>query len=554
MPDHSLYAALAEELNIALSGGKIDKVIQPSRELVLLTVRVCGESRQLLLSASPAFARVHITETRFEKLPEPPMFCMLLRKHLTGAVIEKIEQMNNDRILCLSLNYADEYGRAFREKLYSEMIPGKINIVLVDEEGLIIDCIYRREYEPDLYRRVFPGMVYHLPRQPENYNARTPVAEQNELRNGENTSAKELSAKAADTNDKRRFTGDGYASLSAFLDDYYSEREKQDLLRRRTKELRASLTSARKRIERKLEAQRLELKRSEGREEARRNADLITANIYRIRKGDTRLICEDFYREGCPETTVLLDPLKTPQENAARLYKQYSKLKTAEEYLTDLIDKAEQQLDYISSAMDELERACSNADIEGIREELTESGIIRSRTGRGMKERVSGEKKNKNSRNGSEKNRGSTKPGKNAKAGAGCKKSAKGAKLSFERTETRDGLEILVGRNNLQNDELTFHTARKTDLWFHVKNYHGSHVVLRTLGSAPSEEDILQAARMAAANSQAAALCSSGRIEVDYTLIRNVHKPAGALPGKVIYTDQTTLIVQPEERTESERI
>jgi len=512
MPDARLISALAQELDAVLSGGKIDKVTQPARDLVLLTVRIKGESKTLLLSASPAFARVHITEQPYEKLPEPPMFCMLLRKHLTGAVIEKVEQLNQDKLICLSLNYSDEYGRAFREKLYSEMIPGKINIVLVDEEGMIIDCIHRREYEPDLYRRVFPGMVYHLPRRPGTFQCCMP--EQETDRN--------IVPETDPVPARPEFVSPDYPSLSAWLDDYYSEREKQDLYRRRTKELRTSLASARKRIEKKLNVQRVELKRTEGRDEARRNADLITSNIYRIKKGDSCLRCEDFYAEGCPEVILPLDPMKTPQENAARLYKEYNKLKTAEEYLVGLIDRAEQQLDYIASASDELERAKSNADIEGIREELTASGIIRSRTGRcssGQRD-----KKDKNNRNG--------------------KTLKKGPALPYLKAETPEGLDILIGRNNLQNDELTFKVARKTDLWFHVKDFHGSHVILRTLGSQPSETDLMTAARMAAVNSQAAEHMSSpGGIPVDYTLVRYVHKPAGALPGKVIYTNQTTIFV-----------
>ena len=481
MLDGNFVSALADELDRALAGGRIDRVQQPSKEILILNVRSRGKCERLLMSVSPSFARIHITESDYECLPEPPMFCMLLRKHVTGAVIEKIEQMNGDRIVCLSLSYSDEYGRAYKERLYLEMIPGRINIILVDAEGMIIDCIHRREYEPDMYRRVFPGMVYHLPRKSENF-----------VQNVKSSDGTVLSNE--------------FPTLSSFLDAYYSERERQELYRRRTKELRASLNSARKRIEKKLANQRIELEKSRGREESKRRADLITANMYRIEKGDSEFVCEDFYQEGSPEVRIRIDPLKSPQQNAAKLYREYSKLKTAEEYLTGLIDRAQQQLEYIDSAMDELSRADSNADIEGIREELSLSGIIRARAG-------------KNS--------------------SGKDKKRRSPALPFIKYETPDGLDVLVGRNNLQNDELTFRIARKSDLWFHVRNFHGSHVILRTLGSAPTEKDIAFAAEIAVRHSQA-----SGGASVDYTEIRHVRKPSGSLPGKVVYTDQRTLAVR----------
>lgn len=470
-------SAVAEELNSRLSGGKIDSVRQPSKEIVILNIRSRGSNERLLLSASPSFARVHITTHEYESLSEPPMFCMLLRKHIQGAVITSVTQPVNDRVILFYLDYSDEYGRAFKEKLYIEMIPGKMNIILVDEAGIIIDCIYRREYEPDMYRRVFPGMIYHLPKQPDSF---IPVS-------------------------TARYDGGEYETLSAFLDDYYYEKEKQDIYRRRTKELRTSLNSARKRISKKLSVQAQELEKSAGRETVRRKADLITANIYRIRKGDRKLVCEDFYEDGCPQTEIELDPLKQPQENASRYYKEYNRLKTAEEYLSDLIAKGKEQLDYIDSVIDELDRADSNADIEGIREELIQSGVIKIRRG------------------------------KNAK-----KQKKRQGNPDYIRFETPDGLEVFAGRNNLQNDELTFSSARKKDIWFHVKDYHGSHVILKTLGSQPTERDIMYAANVAVRYSQAK---SSQNVRVDYTEVGNVRKSHGSLPGRVNYVGQHTVTV-----------
>ncbi|MDO5444545.1 MAG: NFACT RNA binding domain-containing protein [Eubacteriales bacterium] len=496
-------AAVVSELRKKLIGGRIDKIQQPSKELIILTVRNRGVSSKLLLSASTSGARIHITNCEYENPSEPPMFCMLLRKHILGSALLGIDQPEGDRIVCLSLISSDELGRDAEKKLYIEMIPGRMNIILVGADGTITDCIYRRDYEPDLYRRVFPGMIYRLPKRPEGFRP---------------SEAQDPSEKPGERSRTAEFTSSEFDSVSAFLDAYYSEREKKELYRRKTKELRASLISARKRIEKKLSAQKIELQNAASREQSRRYADLITANIYRIRKGDTFLVCEDYYEEGCSEKEIPLDPLLTPQANASRLYKDYNRKKTAEEYLSGLIEKAEQQLDYIGSALYELDLASTDAEIEGIREELVLSGVIRSRLG------------NKKGQSA-----------KNAK-----NKKVKKPTLDYISTVTDNGLDILVGRNNLQNEELTFHIARKTDIWFHVKDFHGSHVILRTLGSAPEESDILQAAKLAVRYSQAGmdnVSLSGGKVAVDYTEIRYVKKRSGTLPGNVTFTNQTTIFV-----------
>ena len=493
----SLVSALAEELNITLSGGKVDKVTQPSGELLILTIRGKKGTNRLLLSASSAYARIHITTAEYENPQEPPMFCMLLRKHLLGTVIQTIEQPVNDRIVRISLSGADDLGRKSAKKLFIEMIPGKINIILVDSEGIIIDCIHRRDYEPDMYRRVFPGMIYRLPQQGSGF----------------------IPANTSKSVEKELFVSENYPSVSAFLDDYYSEKEKRDLIRRKTKELRTSLISARKRIEKKAAIQKTELLAAADREKIRHEADLITANIYRIKNGSSVLVCEDFYSEGSPECEISLDPFKSPQVNAAVRYKEYNKLKSAEEYLVGLIDKAEQQLDYIDSALYELQYVSSSAEIDGVREELAQSGIIRSRF----------------SKNPSQRNI-SSKPKNAAK---------KRTMLDYIHITTKNGLEILAGKNNLQNDELTFRIASKSDLWFHVKNYHGSHVILRTLGAKPEPEDIQKAAETAVLYSQASAIKtegSGGKVPVDYTEIRFVKKRTGAYPGNVNYSNQTTIL------------
>lgn len=259
------------------------------------------------------------------------------------------------------------------------------------------------------------------------------------------------------------------------------------------------------RLQRKLNEQRQELKRTEDKEDIRKRAELVTANIYRMKKGERRLVCQDYYSEGCPEIEIELDPLKTPQKNAAALYKQYNKLKGAEEHLTVLIEKGDRELEYLSSVLDELERAESSADLESIRRELTAQGYIR--ISKGEKPRRVKEQ----------------------------------APLRFV---TDDGFTVLVGRSNVQNDELTTKTARRTDYWLHTKNIHGSHVILCCEGEEPSELAITQAAALAVYYSQAR---EAGSAPVDYTMVRFVRKPSGALPGKVIYTNQHTIIAGCDE-------
>ena len=480
MLNTGFVSILCEELNTALDGARVDRIQQPAKDLILLTLRTREGSRKLLLSASPGKARAHLTAMSWENPAEPPLFCTLLRKHLSGAVLKGVSQPGGDRVLAFSFAATDDLGRQTPETLYVEMIPGKTNIILVGADGLIVDCAYRRDYEPDLYRRVAPGMIYRPPQRPEGFSG--PAGEQ-------------------------AFCSDEFPTLSAFLDAYYSAREKEEVYRRKSRELRTSLASADKRIRKKLGAQKIELQRTAGRDAIRRQADLITANIWRLKRGDDVLRCEDFFMSENPSVSIPLDPLLSPQGNAEKLYKQYNKLKTAEGYLTDLIARGEAQLDYIASVREELDRAASDRDIAEVRAELISAGVLRDRR---------------------------------KKTG---KKEKPQQPLAMR---TDDGFDVLAGRNNSQNDELTFRLAHKNDLWFHVKTLHGSHVILRCGGETPSVRAIEQAAAFAVKNSQGR---EGENIPVDYTRVRFVKKPSGALPGKVIYTDYETLYIRSWRQT-----
>ncbi len=556
--------ALAAELQERLAGGRIDKVQQPEKDLLLLTVRANSENLRLLLSAGVGSARVHVTRASFENPAEAPMFCMLMRKHLMGARILSVRQPDWERMLILELEARDELGVSSRKLLAAELIGRSANIILVGEDGRIVDCIRRADFGGDALRRMLPGMIYRMPPKQEKLpffetesaalrlmareaDAQIPVdkwlldsfsglspllcrelahrcagdyetlPEQMEALR-ETVDAGDYSptlllreGKAQDfsflsiSQYGRETVNETYPGFCELLDAFYTWRDQAELRRRRSHELLRSIRSARDRLARKLGNQREELKRTENREEIRRQAELITANLYRMRKGDRALVCQNYFEEDCPEISIPLDPLKSPQQNAAALFKEYNKLKGARLHLTELIEKGEGQLDYLNSVLEELDRAETEKDLTEIRRELAETGYLKKTRTR---------------------------------------EKAKGRPQAPLRFVTDDGFEVLVGRNNGQNDELSTKTARRTDYWLHTQKVHGSHVILRCEGQEPSRLALEQAASLAAYYSQGR---EGGKIPVDYTMVRFVRKPSGALPGKVIYTEYRTLLAEADE-------
>ena len=289
------------------------------------------------------------------------------------------------------------------------------------------------------------------------------------------------------------------------LDSFYAGRDKIEQQRRRSHELTKTVRTIRDRQQRKLITQRAELEKSEDRESLRKTAELITANLYRLKKGDTKLVCQDYYLEDCPEIEIELDPLKTPQQNAAAMFKEYNKRKAASEHLTKLIAEGDAQLEYLNSVLELIGAAESEKDLSDLRRELMETGYLKP---------------------------------------SGSRKQEKGRAQAPLRFRSTDGNEILVGRSNLQNDELTTKLGRRTDYWLHTQKIHGSHVLIRCEGEVPSDKCIEEAAMIAAWYSQGR---DGGKIPVDYTMLKNVRKPSGSLPGKVIYTDYKTVMVQSDE-------
>ncbi len=565
--------AVIEELRPQLLDLRVDKVQQPSRDQVILLLR---GSRRLLLNAGAGSPRIHFTELLRDNPAEPPMFCMLLRKYLVGGRVESLTQPGMERSAELTLRVTDEFGRESRRTLVLEAIGRRSNLILLDEERRIIDCLRRVDSEMSLERQVLPGLFYELPptheKRPftegDEADFRAALAAANPERPADAflldtyfglspLVARELVFQAAGDSGKRVYelteaqetalwqavlslrqrVEDGdfqpiclyrdgkpaefsylpirqygdlmenreMESFSALMDVFYESREREERTRQRGQDLIRSVTSARDRCRRKLAQQRQEFAKCQDRDQLRISGELITANLYRMERGQTKLTAENYYDPDCREITIPLDPLLTPQQNAAKYYKRYTKARTAEKYLTEQMALAERDEAYLESVLEELRQAETEQDFLDIRAELRENGFLK-RSGKEKKEL-----------------KRATKP---------------------REFRTSGGWRVLVGRNNRQNDQLTTKTADYRDLWLHTQKIHGSHVILCCQGQAVPEEDLLQAARLAAYFSQAK---DSANVPVDCAAVRYVKKPAGARPGMVTYTNARTLYVTPEE-------
>ena len=563
--------AILEELRPQLLGLRIDKVQQPARDQVILLLR---GNRRLLLNAGANAPRIQLTALSRENPAEPPMFCMLLRKHLVGARVAALDQPPLERLVRLELDVTDDFGQPGRRTLVLEAMGRRSNLILLDGEGRIIDCLRRVDADLSAQRQVLPGLFY----QPPASTGRLPVTEETEAGFREKLAAanperqvdaflldsyfglsplmaRELAFQAAGETDSRLFSlgpegetglwqtlsafldrmGEGrfqpvclaregkmtefsclpitqyggametrtYESFSALLDDFYEAREQEERTRQRGADLLRTATTARDRLRRKLAQQEKDYAQTQERDQLRICGDLITANLYRMERGSGRLVCENFYDEAGGEITIALDPLLTPQQNAAKYYKRYTKAKTAERYLREQMEIARRDIAYLESVLEEVRHAESDQDFADIRTELKEAGFLKKQ---GKKE---------------------------------IRRPAKPRQF-----RTTSGLRVLVGRNNRQNDQLTLREADYRDLWFHTQKIHGSHVILCTGGQEVDSADLSEAAEIAAYYSQAR---ESGNVPVDYTAVKHVKKPAGARPGMVIYHTCQTVYVTPEE-------
>lgn len=571
-----LHLVKQELIDKGLIGSRVDKIHQPSKDEVVVTLRFHGGSERVLFSADPQCARICSTSAG-ENPQSPPMFCMLMRKYLSGGRLLSIEQDGLERIISFEFECTNEIGDLVRNRLVAEIMGRFSNIILLtqkDGEWRVVDSVKRVGDGTSSVRRILPGVAYELPPRATRLDVR--VCTQEEAlsvleANAENRFEKAAQAEfeglspvilrewayysGRDTSalckelDKDRFLFffknlrsalEGKAkfcviaekngqnkdftfinieqygtsmlikqkeSACEVLDGFFREKSDSQRLKQRSGDLLKLILNLYQRTAKKLELQRAELSDCKNREQFRVRGDLLSANLYRMEKGMNEITVENYYTG--ENETIKLDVRLSPSQNAQKLYAEYKKLDTAEKMLTKLIAQGEQELIYLDSVFDAAARATFDAELQEIRQELCDSGYIR---------------KGKNEK--TEKSRKALPP------------------LKFV---SSDGYEILVGRNNIQNDKLTLKTAGATDLWFHTHDIPGAHVILFTKGQTLDElpdRAVLEAACLAATSSKAS---SGTKIPVDYAYAKFVKKPNGAKPGMVIFTNNFTLLSDPDK-------
>ena len=551
--DSFVITGLARELDRDLRDARVDRVTMPARDRVVLSLRSPQAGNCRLLLSAGAGARVHLTGEKYENPETPPMLCMLLRKLLGGGRVVSVTQPDHERLLEMRITSADELGVVTEKRLICEMMGRMTNLILVSEEGVILAALHQVSPESSP-RPVQAGMRYRLPPRQDKpslwelsppemealcracgddpsrlcgsmaglspllarealFQGKTPEGTARFLLTLRETAPRPfLLEKDGEARDFSAFpiaqdpavTCREEPGFSQLLDGFYREQTRKSDLKTLSAATVRSMTTLRDRLRRKLASQRQELLSAQKREELKRTADLITANLYAIRPGDKSVTLTDYFDPALPQVTVTLDPLLSPQENAQRLFRKYTRLKRAEEALLHQIDLGEQELAYVENVLYTLSAASEPSQLREIREELIQAGYLRS----------------------PDKGRRKEKP------------------VSYApRQFTVDGgLTVFCGRNNRENDELTHRRSAKTDLWFHARGVPGSHAVLVTEGQPPSDRAIEQAAAIAAFYSSAG---NQPRVPVDYTQIRRVKKPQGARPGMINYFEFQTALVAP---------
>ncbi len=544
---------------------RVEKIHQPSRDTVLLHLRHGGGRCKLIFAANPAAPRLHLTEAAPENPAEPPMFCMFLRKHLSGARLVEVRQQSMERAATFVFDCIDEMGDRVRKQFVAELMGRTCNLYLLSPEGRILDCL-RRIGLDESKRPALPGMYYQDPGPVEKADptaltledcgrilaqpgadvlsqrlmdtlgglsplvcreAALAVAGDVDARVSalsetageklygffrENLTRPQPSYFADAAGNIKQFAfcpirqyggyqqGQGF---SALLDLFYTVRDRKDAMRQKSQAVRKTVQNLCTRLTRKLAIQEKELTATYDRERLRQLGDIVTANLHKIRKGQTVLQAEDFYHEEMKVIDIHISPILSPEQNAAKFYKDYTRMKNAEKELTRQIALGQEELSYLQSVLEELNRAETEQELEEIRQELQQGLYLRPDSG---KKRI---------------------------------KQQKTAPMRFEST---DGFPIYVGRNNRQNEELTFKLARKDDLWLHAQKVHGSHVIIACAGKSVPDNTVSQAAQLAAYYAETA---GGQNVPVDVTPVKQVKKPPNAKPGMVIYHTYRTVIVNP---------
>ena len=545
---------VTRELQTAIDS-HVDKIYQPARDVLVLTLRKKGFVKKLVLSAASGTARVHFTEQKYENPETPPMFCMLARKIYSSARLVAVEQKGLERVIELTFDTTNEMGDRISPKIVCELITGSANIILVADDGKIYDAVHRSDIDSD--RLIVSGASYNYPDSQNKTNildcdlktlaeeiSNTQSADisqcflqtlegvsplvcrelanignvetalqslKNSILSGEYIMLIKPDNTPADfcympiSQYGNLYTTKQFATPSELLDAFYYERENAARINKAAADITKLLSNLTSRARRRMVIRQKELAENSDREDLRINGELIKANLYAIEQGSAVARVQNYYDENLSMIEIPLDVALTPQQNAAKYFKDYKKSCAAVQSLGALIENDQKEIEYLESVSESLSRCKTLSDVVEIREELSLGGYIRQ----------------------------------NAK-----KSPRKKAQPQFTEYTSREGYKIIVGKNNLQNDYITCTLASKGDMWFHTKNIHGSHVVVFCGGAELSEETILFAARLAAKNSKAS---TSSNVPVDYTPIKYVKKPSGAKAGMVIYTTNKTVFVTPED-------
>lgn len=539
----------------SLVSGRIHKINQPENDTIIMVVRQNRKNHQLLLSIHPSFSRLQITDKKYDNPFNPPMFARVFRKHLEGGFIENIRQIGNDRRVEIDIKSKDEIGDTMHRTIILEIMGKHSNLILVDENRKIIEGFKHLTLNTNQYRTVMPGFEYEAPPSQNKLNpyeisgqealkyidfnsgkiskqllnsfegfsplitneivSRRQFMTQDTLPEAYDEVMAETQLSPTPVFHKNHETGKEdfyfmklnqfyddvveYDSLNDLLDRYYDARGERERVKQRANDLVRFVQQQLQKQQNKLSKLIDEYESAKDKETQQLYGELITANIYRIKQGDESVTALNYYTG--EEVTIPLNPTKSPSVNAQYYYKQYNRLKTREHELDHQIQLTKENIDYFSNIEQQLEHITVD-DIDDIRDELADQGF--------MKQRKNTKKK-------------------------------KNAQIQLQTYRSSDGDTILVGKNNKQNDYLTNKKAQKSHIWFHTKDIPGSHVVI--LNDSPSDETIKEAAMLAGYFSKAG---NSGQIPVDYTEIRNVHKPSGAKPGFVTYDNQKTLYATPD--------
>lgn len=555
-------------------GAKVDRIYLPTKYELVLSLRTRTESRKLFISVSGNSPRINFTDMKPENPMTPPMLCMLFRKQLSGAVIRDIKQIGTDRILMIDFDATNEIGDRVKRTLVIEIMAQYSNCILLDENSFVIDSLKRVDASKSSFRVILPKEEYKLPPQQNKLSIIENSAEEilsriilmkdkklssallgalggisplisreiayrvtlddpdvgtlteamkerliyelNFIRNAVNGNGVKpcyltdengnyidfsyMPLTLYDNSMKTNFTN----TLSEILDKFYFERERLQRTKSKAEDLFRTVSQLIERTTKKLNIQRQELEEAEDMETKKLYAELINANLYQLEKGNSYYEVQNYY-DNCEIIRIPVFPHLTPSQNAQRYYKEYRKAQTAKKMLTELIEKGMMDLEYLLSVQDELSRASTERELAEIRTELSSCGFLKSKTGT---------------------------------------KNKKNAPLPLVEFMSPSGLKVYVGRNNLQNDFLSFRKSSKNDIWFHVKKAPGSHVILSLEGNVPENRDMEFAAETAAFYSS---VKDRGMVEVDYTGVRNLKKPPGANPGYVIYHVYNTLYVRAKD-------